>query len=480
MFNQRQWAELNAFTASFGNHGGDQGNSEPQAHQQEQHQFQQGDAGSQHMVNHHQQPQAQPQYIQQPPQQAHPPQPQYQQPEQLPFQYDFSPQQEWPRFGFDQGSVSGNVQALQHHSREGDFGASSNDMDWTHSSDFSGGFDQGFEPSHQGQQQQPAVKMESEGASHSVGSYGNQTSEPGRGVGNLIAQFESKDFQPPLPPRPNNNNSIDNSVSSPIAISHQQQPSHFHQFNAVPQGHSFASNPFTSNSFVSNRVNSPSDTNFGSFGTSQSRVTSPMATSPGPAPFGSFHDSSRVGSPSTAQTADPFGSLDSFVNPRMGHPMSHGMPQSPAPTTPGHGTSTPGFAIWRAPGQEQFHQQPRYPPQHHQPPLQQAQNLQRPMSRQHSVVTSPGGYMVPPVPPKVKPTVGANQFILELNPGSKAKGKAPIKPPKPKAPKPSLTTSFSASAPVIKQEPQTPQVPSTPMIPEVAPVSYPSFYFDDD
>lgn len=488
MFNQRQWAELNAFTASFGsNNGANQSNSQPQAHQQqEQHHFQQGDAGNQHLVNHHQQPQSQPQpqpqYIQQPPQQAHQPQPQYQQPEQLPFQYDFSPQQEWPRFGFDQGTASGNVQALQHHSREGDSSASFGDMDWTPSSDFSSGFDQVFETSHHGHQQQATIKAEPGSVDHNMGSFGQggtQSSEPGRGVGNLIAQFETKEFQPPLPPRPNNN-SIDNSVTSPITISHQQQPSHFHQFNAAPQGHSFASNPFTSNSFASNRVNTPSDTHFGSFGTPHSRVTSPMATSPGPAPFGSFQDGARVGSPSTAPTSDPFGSLDNFVNPRMGQQMSHGMPQSPAPSTPGHGTGTPGFAVWRAPGQEQpqtpqgyeqFHQQPQFPPQHHQPPPQQAQTLQRPMSRQHSVATSPGGYMVPPVPPKVKPTAGANQFILELNPGSKAKGKAPVKPPKPKAPKPSLTMPLSTSAPVIKQEPQTPQIPPTPIMPEVAPVS---------
>lgn len=476
MFNQRQWAELNAFTASFGSSSGtQQGSGQSQAHQHQEQQFQQGETEDQHMVNHHQQPQSQPQpqYIQQQPsQQPQPSQAQYQQPEQLPFQYEFSPQQEWPKFGFDAGTPSGNVAAFQDHVRQDFFGSHSNDMDWTPSSDFTGGFDQGFETSHH-EHQQPAIKMEHEHINPAMNSYSHNDNQGsgGRGVGNLVAQFEQKDFQPPLPPRPVNN-SIDNSVTSPIAISHQQQTSHFPQFNAAPQGHSFAasSNPFTTNSF-SNRVNTPSDTNFGSFGTPHSRVTSPAATSPPPVPFGSFHDGSRVGSPSTAQISDPFGSLDNFVNPRMGPQMQHGIPQSPAPTTPGHGNGTPGFAIWRAPGQEQpgtpqgfehFQQQPQYPQQH-------TNAMQRPMSRQHSIATSPGGYVVPPVPPKVKPNPGqGNQFILELNPG-KVKGKAPAKPPKPK-PKPSLS-ALSTSAPTIKQEPQTPAIPPTPMVAELARVS---------
>lgn len=64
-----------------------------------------------------------------------------------------------------------------------------------------------------------------------------------------------------------------------------------------------------------------------------------------------------------------------------------------------------------------------------------------------------------------------NQFILELNPGSKAKGKAPVKPPKPKAPKPELPLSTSSSIPfslTIKEEPSTPQPNSVPSASESA------------
>ena len=180
-----------------------------------------------------------------------------------------------------------------------------------------------------------------------------------------------------------------------------------------------------------------------------------------------------MGSPGHAPQSDPYGSLDSFVtNNRTAAPSGLSIPttamvSSPAPTTPGHGTpGTPGFAMWRPPGQD-HQQQQVHPPQHmqfqqqYQPQHQHQQqfSIQHPPSQQPSTVaTSPGGYFRPPVPPTPKPSTNAgNQFILELNPGSKAKGKAPVKPPKPKAMRPSISLSISTPlSPCVKEEPETP------------------------
>lgn len=365
-------------------------------------------------------------------------------------------------------------------------------MDWTPATDFGNGFPQGLESGLQSENRSVAAGIKAEPGNLNHGSGVQEETGSGGGVGGigrLIAQFENKDYQPPLPPRPVNNSTVDNSATSPITINHQQPSSHFGHFNTAPQGNSFATNNFASHSFASNRIATPIDSHFGSYGTSHNGVASPIATSPHPASFGGFRDASCVTSPSTNQINDPFGSIGNIMaSDQIGHSMTTGpMVTSPAPTTPGHTTSgTPGFAIWRPPGQEQeqHHQQAQQPQHHHhhqayqfqqtqptqqyQPPQPQHQHthqqhgLQSPAAGPSSHATSPGGYFRPPPPPTPKPAISAgNQFILELNPGSKAKAKAPVKPPKPKGPKPdlaittpSLSTPFS---PRIKQEPSTPQ-----------------------
>jgi len=458
MFNQRQWTELNAFSASFGSSSGSGDDGKHGQHQPGHLQQQYGGAGQQPPQDQHQHQHQQQQFFQQPqppsslPIQQHFQHQQHQQPEQLPFQYDFSPREEWPKFSFDQAPS-------RQEDLTGDFGGStSNDMDWTPSGDFQTDFSQQFRTDGHDLQH---IKPEPE----SFPDNGSRAS----GVDRLIAQFEHKDVQPALPPRP-----IGNAATSPIAIGHQANQ--FDHFQGAPQGQSFTSNPFQSASFASNRVHTPSDSHFGSYGTSHSRVMSPIATSPPPASFGSFHD--RLGSPGIGQSSDPFGSLDDFVaQSRMGH-VQDTMISSPAPTTPSVTSSTPGFSIWRPPGQGEPQQQQQQqqsfqhyqPPQHYfQQPQQPQSSLQRPASR--NVATSPGGgYFRPPSSSKTTPTPGS-QFILELNPGSKAKGKAPAKPPKPKAPKPFLPVTQSGTD--VKDEPLTPSLIDVPELDDIKQESTP-------
>lgn len=534
MFDQRQWAELNAFAASFGNNnnngGGDAGGqvhgqssnqatSHSQRDQSQQHNgshfgLHQSGLTDQHMLHtsqhtffnqqdqHTQSSQRQQQQQQQQPPPHHPPahqhhhhQHQQHQPQQQQFntreqhevfQYGFSPQQEWPRFDYGTSSQAGVSHSLQHHDSSVAFGTPpSSDMDWAPSSDFDGAFTTGFGTNSKHDATR-TVKIEGDRLDHPMEGLGHhstavvsgQSDSGGQGVGRLIAQFENKDFQPPLPPRPSNNETTSTAVTSPININPPQPPpSHFNQFSAAQDSSSFASTSFAA-SFAGQRDNTPSDSHFGSFDTTHSRVASPVATSPPPASFGSFHDGARFGSPPQAPTSHPFGSLDNLMSSNRVGPGSLVMPtssmvSSPAPTTPGHTTpGTPGFALWRPPGQHsqehqhvQAHQQLQFQ-QQYQPQSQQSSfDAQSPPARQPSAIAvSPGGYFRPPVPPTPKPSTSAgNQFILELNPGSKAKGKAPVKPPKPKGPKPTLPAGTSTPlSPTVKQEPSTPLLEGAP------------------
>lgn len=293
----------------------------------------------------------------------------------------------------------------------------------------------------------------------------NEAPGPSRGgVGRLVARFENKDLSPALPPRPTNN-----AVASPIAIN-QHYSAHAHTFNqqaSSPFGFEprHPTNSFASNSFHSNRFESPSDTQFSSYGTTQSRVTSPMATSPVPVPYGSFHDASRITSPVSGSTADPFGSIDFMTGTQVTSTISQSpmadssMPTTPATSVPG---GTPGFAIWRPPEQQVSQQ---FTQQIHQKRPSTFQLQPSPKARQPGRINreseqpniksagSTNGFLRPALPTTPKPPMNtSNQFILELVPGSIPKGKAPPKPPKPRAPKPA-NLSFAAS---IKQEPMSP------------------------
>ncbi|VUC21716.1 unnamed protein product [Clonostachys rosea] len=481
MFNQRQWEQLNAFAASFGTAPS---HSQPQV--QESRPFQGGNQHSISQAHQHQQPPqhnhnaaVHHQFAQQQQQQQHHLHHQHQQ-QQQPQQYGFSRQDEWSGFGMQASHApSAAAYSTESHPTIKREASISGDMDWTPSTDYSNG----FQPDGFGAVQNGGAmdftdmgSFNDNGANGFGQTNGEQTGAGNRnsgGVGRLVAHFENKNPSPPpmLPPRPSN------SVTSPIATNnhlhhqnHQEQPvSSFGSFNASAPGNSFNSNSFTSNSFNSNRFPGSIETNFGSFGGHQSRVTSPIATSPPPMNYGGFQDS-RVTSPTTnGPTGDPFESLDFMTSNQMnhGHTMTtSSMVGSPAPTTPGAGLTagTPGFAIWRPPGDAQHVQQHQSPAAH--PQLQQkiqTQNLQPSPNPKtpFSQANSPSGYFRPPVPTTPKPPMPiGNQFILELNPGSKTKGKAPAKPPKPRAPKPAAS-SYSTT---VKQEPSTPQmseVPST-------------------
>lgn len=268
----------------------------------------------------------------------------------------------------------------------------------------------------------------------------------GGGVGRLIAQFENKNFVPPLPPRPSNSVTRHEVAPSPVV----QSP--FGNFDAAVS--SFAS-----------PVASPIENHYGSQMGEQQRMASPFA-SPPPMAFGGFQDISRLASPVADPSSEPFGSMDQFMtHNRMSTPMVNTpVITSPPPTTPAV-PGTPGFAIWRPPV-----------PMTPKPVMSQSHfstNSNNNSSSNNNNASNSGGYFRPPVPSTPKPAMNAgNQFILELNPGaSKAKGKAPAKPPLRQPPRQAsrqqLSMSMaSTSSPSIKQEPGTPQVtqalPSSP------------------
>ena len=280
------------------------------------------------------------------------------------------------------------------------------------------------------------------------------------GVGRLVAQFESREFNPPLPPRPSQQQAPSPAVNSPQASSsygmfhpssmgsmssmsqqtsspHPQSPpinTHFGSFNSLGPNQ------------MQSPVNSPVDNSYGSFG-GQSRVASPPMASPSSSmSFAGFHDS-RVSTPTAPPAANQFGNLDNFMTTTG--PSQHAMvsnhqtvseSNSSATTTSSIAPGTPGFAIWRPPPSGPSNPAPE-PINSNPPPSSQGNNSFR-----------------PPVPPK--PIINtSNQFILELNPSVKSKAKAPAKPPRPRAPSMASVNAFS---PEVKQEAFSTPVPETP------------------
>jgi hypothetical protein len=262
--------------------------------------------------------------------------------------------------------------------------------------------------------------------------HSSQGGGAGGGVGRLVAHFENKGFDPapPLPPRP-----IPNAAPTPNVHANPSPSMHFGGFSQL-----------VDHNRVSSPIGSPTDTNFGSWD-AQSRMTSPLATSP-PVMFpASFHDGSRVSSPIGGPSSGQFGSLDDFMSSNRinNHQMMStpivASPSQSAPAAPAPGT--PGFEIWRPPV-------PMTP---------------KPTQSQFGNSTNSGNFFKPPVPTTPKPVMNAgSQFILEFNPGAKGKGKAPAKPARPRV-VPPVPSGFDAQ---IKQE-----LPPTPK-PSDIPVSSPA------
>ncbi|KAM4061573.1 clr5 domain-containing protein [Hirsutella rhossiliensis] len=334
--------------------------------------------------------------------------------------YAFSPQP-WARFDLNQAVSSSVDPSHSHHAALESFNSSSG-MDWTPtSSEVPSGY-------------------------HHDGHGGNDVElnslspvQTGGGVGRLVAHFENKGFvpfenkgyAPPLPPRPAHGAQTQQSI--PRA-----------QFDNLGY---FGNGPGLASSFNPNRIvtpaQSPGETHWGVFGL-QSRMTSPVATNS----FG-LQDASRGSNSGAGQLTGQFGVLDDFVSGNrvqssagpslslsqgasspMVSPSAVVSPAQPSPPTSG----TPGFEIWRPPG---------------------SVSVKSEAPQSTSSALPAGNYGKPPVPNRPKPNVNAsgNQFILEFNPSAKVKGKAPAKPPRLRAPQPSVPPPFS---PEIKQEPATP------------------------
>lgn len=269
--------------------------------------------------------------------------------------------------------------------------------------------------------------------------------QSGRGVGRLVAHFENKGFvpfenkayAPPLPPRP--------------------QPVPRAQFEGLPY---FGDGPGLAPSFEPTRAPTPAQSpagepQWGNFGL-QSRLTSPVAASC----FAGLQHDPRGAAPGPGQLTPQFGVLDHFVSgsraqaptrPPLSSAQAVPSPMlSPPPVvTPSPPTSgTPGFAIWR-------------------PPASASVKSEAPQPTPSTLPAA--SYGKPPLPNTPKPNLGApgSQFILELNPRAKARGKTPAKPPRLRAlPSSSAVPPFS---PEIKQEPSTPHAsqlsPSIPALP---------------
>jgi hypothetical protein len=251
-----------------------------------------------------------------------------------------------------------------------------------------------------------------------------------------------------------------------MGTSSPSTPSHFGSLNAAAHAH-----------LLSGSLSSTGATHYGSFG-GQSRVESPMAGSPPPMSFGSFRDTSRVSSPIGGPSSGQFGSLDDFMSHnRVQSPMAVSpMAASPGPMTPNVTSGTPGYQVWRAPDSVTPVKQDDTPGfQIWRPPTSA---VMAPTPRQGSTpgfemwrppslvtpkstpaepnpATSPDGYFRPAVPPKPAMVAGS-EFILDFNAASRVKGKAPAKPPRPRASVPALSSTFRNDS--LKQEPSTPLI----------------------
>lgn len=417
--------------------------------------------------------------------------------------------QGWSTFDFGQGTASSSGIAPEHNH---DGRQSFNDvggMEWDPTpSDVHPNYHHGHQE-HQDHQGDTTMELE-----------GLSSPQNGGGVGRLVAHFENKGFNPfenktfeqapPLPPRPIN-----------TALNNQGHThEHHHGHHQTAQSPSISMNSFQASlsfdslsycgngasggagasSFNPNRiaspVTSPGET-WGSF-TSLQRVTSPIATSPPAMSYGSFQDN-RVASPGLGSSSGQFGNLDDFMSSnRMQSPMAHSpmhnshMASSPMMASPMASAlsnqnptpvvgGTPGFEIWRPPGTTttKMNQSPpnnfstststtnsfntsTNTQNHHSHNTTAAAingNNGNNSSSNNSNTTNSAGFFKPPVPTTPKPNISmGNQFILELNPSAKARGKAPAKPPRPRVPPP-VPTPFATE---VKQEPATPKPSEVP------------------
>jgi hypothetical protein len=335
-------------------------------------------------------------------------------------------------------------------------------MDWTStSSNFQTGFLQsgnlGDGTPQVGHNHTPLDSMDS------FSGHASGVNDSVSGVGRLVRQFENKDFNPPLPPRPRQQMGsspvVDNSqvstsfgVFNPSSMESLGSMGSLGQHSASPLPQSpplnthFGSFSSMDPSQLHSPLNSPMDNGYGSF-TGQNRVASPMMASPDSSmPFAAFHES-QVSTPTAGpSSSSQFGSLDDFMSnslPQTGPMSSQSMPApSRASATPG-APGTPGFSIWR-------------------PPPSAASNS-TPKPSNNPTPTTPGdSFFRPPPPVPPKPSLNPpSQFILEFNPASKPKPKVPAKPPRPRAPSTVSTAPFS---PEIKQESFSTPVPETPSV----------------
>ncbi|EFZ00712.1 hypothetical protein MAA_03308 [Metarhizium robertsii ARSEF 23] len=398
--------------------------------------------------------------------------------------------QAWSAFDFGQGAPSSSSLAPDHNHDTRQSFSDAGGMEWAPtSSNVQPNYTNGH---HEHQDHQGDTAMELEALS---------SPQTGRGVGRLVAHFENKGFNPfenksfepppPLPPRPANTTVNNNQSHHQAHQQVEQNPSiSMNSFQASLSFDplSYCGNGISSTAssvFNPNRITNPvtgTGQSWGEFASLQ-RVTSPIAASPPAMSYSNFQDN-RVGSSSAH-----FGNLDDFmsdnrIHSSMAHspiPDSHlassPMVASPMTQSLSHSNAapvggTPGFEIWRPPGTtaSTTTKMNQSQPNNFTTPLSATNSFITP-SGSHSTATSTtnrnsiggrsstnsAGFLKPPVPTTPKPNIGVgNQFILELIPSAKAKGKAPAKPPRPRVPPP-VPISFAAD---IKQEPMTPS-PST-------------------
>lgn len=330
------------------------------------------------------------------------------------------------------------------------------DMDWTSTSGYHNGFPHDVAHPVAGTPHEH-IGLDHFGSFH--GGHGDESSSGG--VGRLVAQFENRDINPPLPPRPGHQQQpVSPMVHSPqgsasygafhpssfgsVSVSNHTATHSPHSPQIATQFGSFNSVDATMHNQMPSPVASVAETGFGSFG-NHSRVASPLVSSPpSTATFGGFHDS-RVSTPTAGPSSQSYGSLNNLM---AGEASTNSAQENQGVSSPNYEASnaavpgTPGFEIWRPPGSDPSATTPKPIP---------AQTTNVPP-------TSATNYFRPPVPPK--PAFASNnQFILEFNPNAKAKAKAPAKPPRPRAPS---TASISVFPPDIKQEPRTTPIPETP------------------
>ncbi|KAF4121832.1 hypothetical protein GMORB2_1672 [Geosmithia morbida] len=465
----RQWAELNAFAASFGLGAGnnddassagnglnpDDGNDSRNAHpgaQPPHHQFQH--EPSQHHHRHHHQPQ-----------QAHHHHGHGQGPTVgtlvLPEYagFDFDPQQDWSRFAFDgpdtpaapavpavpavaapvQQPQQQQQQPLQHQQQQAGHGVAgpqlvhhhhhhhhhhvqstpsgfaSDAMDWTPTqelgTDFASNFGSGSLQQPQLQDATATIKMEPDYAHHRS----NGVLDPPSSSA-AHHQHQTQHRQPPLRSRPTGTPAMTDGASPmPMPMPLHQQPS-----SPPPQQH-------------------PHVIPFGTFDAA-------VGTASHPAPFGA-HSFADAG-PHVPTADDIFGSLDGFVAQSSHDESSHRhhhhhhhmsaspMASSPAPATPAPATAvaTPGFASWAAPV-EQHHQPQTHPTNPFHQHLTPQPYTPNPYTSQPSPVagghpgrvTSPGGGYFPPCLPStpMQPSMTPEPKLKESTPQPSGSGSRP-------------------------------------------------------